>query len=227
LLGIAYHESLLRNTDLYGIFGLKWSEDLPLWQQFIAELTNDSLAIEEAYCFYSQRYDQGLISDHEPGQPLWGCFSFDYHTDTRDVDVHIADRDESGFGCLSHRRLDARLAELRSMFAHVREEHPDAERVGGSGTWLLNRVEYRRLFPPEQARHTWVAEPLLYGTGLWGQFLRRGPRMDENAAELFLERVARLSDAKYFACCFPLQALRDDAPISYFYRFYGLTERFR
>ena len=226
LSGMPYTESLLRNTDLYGIFGLKWPEELLLWQQFIAELPLDSLAIEEAYRFYSQRYSQGMISEHPPGQLFWGCFSYDYHPDTGGVEIHIADRDEFGFGSLSHRRIEARLAELRSMFEHVRLEHPEAERVNGAGTWLLNRVAYRRLFPPEHARYIWVAEPLFSGTGLWGQFLRRGPLLDERAAEVFLERVSRLRDASYVAGCFPLQALSDDCPIFFFYRFYGIAPHY-
>ncbi len=222
--GIPYLESLLRNTDLYGIFGLKWDEDLPVWQQFTAGLPPDGLAIEEAYSFFSQRYDQGLILDNAPGRLLWGCFSHDYDVERKGVDIHFSDRDTSGFGPLSHQRIEARMAELRAMFAYIREEHPDAERVICDGTWMLNRVEYRRILAPEQPRYTWVGDPLLYGTGLWGQFLRRGPRIDEAAAAFFLERVSRLSDASDIASCFPLQALCCDCPISYFYRFYGIGD---
>lgn len=222
LSGMSYGEALLRYTDLYSIFGLKWSEDLQVWQQSIADLPTGSLGIEEAYHFYAQRYNQGLISNHMPDTPHWGCFSYLYHVNRKGVDIHFADRDESGFGSLSHQRMEARLDELRAMFTHVRQEHPDAERVGGAGTWLLHRVQYRRLFPPEAVRHTWVAEPIFFGTGLWGQFLKRGPCLDEAAAEIFLSRVSKLNDADYVASCFPLQALRDECPIFYFYRYYGI-----
>ena len=224
LTGVPYYESLLRNTDLYGIFGLKWDEDLPIWQQYMSLVPAGSLGINEAYRFYSQRYARGLISDNAAGRLLWGCFSYDYDVETKGVHVHFADRDTSGFGPLSHQRLEERLAELLGMFTYIRRERPDAKRVIGAGTWLLNRIEYRRLFPPEQVQYSWVGEPLLYGTGLWGQFLRRGPRMDEAAAAFFLDRVSRLCDAGDVAGCFPLQAIRTDGPISNFYGYYGIGD---
>jgi hypothetical protein len=220
--GISYSDSLLRYSDLYGLLGLRWSEDLPVWHEFVAGLPQGALGIEHAYNFYIQRHSQDLIHDHPAGQPIWGCFSYDYHTKLKGVDIHFSDRDDSGFSSLSHQSLAARLAELRSMFEHVQREHPEAERVICYGTWLLNRVEYRRLFPPEQVRYTWVGEPLLFGTGLWGQFLRRGMRLDEPAAAFFLDRVARLTDSRYIASCFPQQAFCSDGPVSNFYRFYGL-----
>ena len=223
LSGISYHETLLHKCDLYDIFGLKGTQDLPIWRGFVAELQGESLGIEEAYRFYTERFVQGLIPDDEHSHEHWGCFSYEYDAEMEAVHVHFTDRDTSGYGPLSHQRIEARLDDLRSMFAHVRREHPEAEREIANGTWLLNRVEYRRILPPEQVRYTSVGEQYLDGTGLWGQFLRRGNRLDEKASAIFLERVAKLSDAKDFASCFPLLMLRTDCPISYFYNFYGIS----
>lgn len=222
LLGISYSESLLRHSDIYGIFGLKWSEDLSLWEVFMAKFSPGELGVDQAYEFYRQRFEQGLIPEFGQGGPIWGCFSYDYDNEVEGVDIHIVDRETLSYGPLSLQRMEVRLAELRDMFLHVLREHPDAERVIGAGTWLLNRVEYRRLFPPEQVPYTWVTAPLLHGTGLWGQFLRRGPRLDEKAATYFLDRVSNLIDPNRMASCFPLQAIQSDGPISNFYRFYGI-----
>ena len=171
LTGMPYHDTLLKYTDLYHIFGLRWSEEISIWSQCVAEFRSDGIGIEEAYTFYSERYKQGVLYDRYASAPHWGCFSYDYHTEVKGVDIHFGDRDLSGFGPLSRQRIETRLAELRELFLNVQHEHPDAERVVCPGTWLLNRVEYSRLFPEEQQQYTWVGGPedeAYQGTGLWG-----------------------------------------------------------
>lgn len=223
LSGKPYHESLLRNTALYRILGLDWSLDPhdPVWQRFVGALQDDGTGIEAAYQVYAERYAQGLIPDYDTSRPHWGCFSYEYHPDTRVVRLHFVNLDTTGAGPLSSQRKEVRLAELRSLFAHVGLEHPDAERVKG-GTWLYNRAAYRRLFPGEYVESARVDDPHLIARALWGQFLRHGNRMNEDVATLFLTRLAALHDAAEYAACFPYQTLLTEAPIRLFYAFYGL-----
>ncbi|HEV7126861.1 MAG TPA: hypothetical protein VGN32_05400, partial [Ktedonobacterales bacterium] len=219
LSGMPYPQSVLRNTALYRILGLDWSLDPrePVWQRFITTLPEEGTGIEAAYNFYAERCAQGLVPDFEPSRPHWGCFSFEYDGDTRVVRLHFAaNLDTSGTGPLSSRRQEARLADLRAMFAHMRQAHPDAERVEG-GSWLYNRIEYRRLFPPEFGTSATVAHPALIARGLWGQFLRHGNRMNEEVAARFLTILAGLRDTEAFAACFPYQNLLTEAPIQCFY----------
>lgn len=90
------------------------------------------------------------------------------------------------------------------------------------GTWLYNRAEYRRLFPPEYGDSARADHPHLIARGLWGQFLRHGSRLNDEIAALFLSRVAALTDPAAYASCFPHQSLLTEAPIRLFYAFYGL-----
>ncbi|HEY7347598.1 MAG TPA: hypothetical protein VH599_04710 [Ktedonobacterales bacterium] len=218
-----YHESLLRQTALYRIMGLDWSLDTsnPVWQQFLETIEVDSAETAAAYRFYMERAAQGLIPEHEPA-PHWGCFSYEFYADLKVARMHFSNWDASGYGPLSHHRQQARMGELQAMFHHIHQELPDAERVQG-GTWLYNRKEYCRLFPPEYGASAQVDHPHLLARKLWGQFLRHGNRMNEEVTARFLEKVERLQTAEAYASCFPYQNLVTDAPITLFYTFYGLA----
>ena len=234
LTGITYPESLAVNTDLQGTLGLPYSVEPthPDWQQFVAELQENGSGIEQAYEIYTRRYNEGLISDESHDQPVWGCFGYTYVSADKSIRIHFSDKETSGYGPLSRERKDIRLAELRSMFEHIYRVHPEAERVAG-GSWLLCRFSYSRLFPPKQNATDYPAElklggggrPGLYlwGTGVWGQFMRSGNRLNEEAAVEFLDRLAKLEDANDFADCFPSQLILTNGPISNFYEFYGIT----
>jgi hypothetical protein len=224
LSSVPYHESLLRNTALYRILGLDWSLDPghPTWQRFVQELPDEGADFTVAYCVYADRYAQGLIPDYDVSRPHWGCFSYDYDPDTRDVRLHFGNLDTSGFGPLSSCRKEMRLAELRAMFAHIRREHHEAEQVRG-GSWLYNRAEYRRLFPPEYGDAAHADCPHLSARAHWGQFLRHGNRMNEDAVTHFLTRVTRLADVADHPTCFPYQTLLTEAPMRLFYAFYGVS----
>ncbi len=221
LSGQPVHESVLRNTALYRILGLDWSLDprQPVWRRFVGELRDDGTGFDAAYQIYAERHAQGLIPDYDTSRPHWGCFSYEYRPDAHAVRLHFADLDTTGAGPLSYQRKGARLAELRAMFTQIRREHRDAERVTG-GTWLYNRAEYRRLFPPQYGASARVDRPHLIARGLWGQFLRHGNRLNEDVAARFLARLAELRDATAYPACFPYQSLLTEAPIQLFYVYY-------
>lgn len=106
------------------------------------------------------------------------------------------------------------------MFAQIRQTYPDAQHVKG-GSWLYNRVEYLRLFPPQFGVSARADAPHLHARGLWGQFLRHDNHVNEDIATQFVARLTELSDATAYQSCFPYQNLLTEAPISAFYQFYG------
>lgn len=223
LTGQPFGSVALRNTALYRILGLDWSLNPldPVWRSFIQAAGVDGSAVEAAYGIYTERAEQGLIPEYDSSRPHWGCFSYEYHPDSRSVRLHFANLDTSGYGPLSSQRREARMADLRALFIDVANEHPNAKRVNG-GSWLYNRREYTRLFPKEYGDSARYDRPRLIGRGLWGQFLRHGNRMNEDVTASFLTRLAELRDAESYAACFPYQALLTDAPIQLFYAFYGV-----
>jgi hypothetical protein len=221
--GQPLRELVLRNTALYRILGLDWSLDArdAVWQRFVGALRDDGTGLDAAYQVYAERYAQGLIPDYDTSRPHWGCFSYEYDPAIRVIRLHFVNLDTTGAGPLSSPRKETRLAELQAMFAHIRGAHPDAEQVKG-GSWLYNRAEYRRLFPPEFGASAHADRPHLIARGLWGQFLRHGNRMNEEVATRFVGRLAELRDAAAYAACFPYQNLLTEAPIQLFYGFYAV-----
>ncbi|HEY6286039.1 MAG TPA: hypothetical protein VIX20_10285, partial [Ktedonobacteraceae bacterium] len=214
-----YHDTVLNMTALYRILGLDWSLDPrhPVWQTYLKGLHQEGTDTDWSYQFYLERADQ-IPSYHKP---RWGCFSYEYWSERRMIHLHFANLDGSGYGPLSHQRKEARLAELWSMFMHIKRVHPDAVAVHGS-SWLYNVEAYCRLFPVEFRLSARTDTPHLIARSLWAQFLRHDGRLNEERAEVFLDRLNRLEEEHQYAQCFPYQVLITEAPISLFYTFYGL-----
>jgi len=206
-------------TALYRIVGLDWSLDPqnPVWQNYLKGLHQLDADADWSYKFYLERADQIPSYDNQH----WGCFGYEYWSERCLIHLHFWNLDDSGYGPLSHQRKDARLADLRSMFTHIKRVHPDAIAVHGS-SWLYNVEAYRRLFPVEFGLSARPDTPHLVARSLWGQFLRFDGRLNEERAVVFLDRLNRLEQERQYAQCFPFQVLLTQAPITLFYPFYGV-----
>ena len=107
------------------------------------------------------------------------------------------------------------------MFTEIRDTTPEARIVRGE-TWLYNRKEYARLFPPQFAASAKEVEPGFQYRALWGQFVRSDGNIQTEQARTFLENVAGLKDVRNLGECFPLQILRTECDIAAFYALYGI-----
>jgi len=216
-----YQDIVLNMTALYRILGLDWSlnPQHPIWQDYLKGLhqINIDADADWSYQFYFERADQLPSYDNQH----WGCFGYEYWSERHLIHLHFWNLDESGYGPLSHQRKDARLADLRSMFSHIKQMHPDAIAVQGS-SWLYNVEAYCRLFPVEFRLSARTDSPHLIARSLWGQFLRYNGRLNEERVEVFLDRLNRLKEEHQYAQCFPFQVLLTKAPITLFYTFYGV-----
>ena len=216
-----YQETILNMTALYRIVGLDWSLDPqnPVWQNYLKGLHQIDIDADAdwSYQFYLERADQIPSYDNQH----WGCFGYEYWSERCLIHLHFWNLEDSGYGPLSHQRKDARLADLRSMFTHIKRVHPDAIAVHGS-SWLYNVEAYRRLFPVEFGLSARPDTPHLVARSLWGQFLRFDGRLNEERAVVFLDRLNRLEQEHKYAQCFPFQVLFTQAPITLFYPFYGV-----
>lgn len=215
-----YTETILHKTAFYRILGLDWSFEPgnPVWQAYLQGLRQNEADVDWTYQFYLAHLDD--IPEYTT--PRWGCFSYEYLAGQQIIHMHFSGiPDASGYGPLTSLRKGARLTELCSMFTHIKEKHPDARMVRG-GSWLYNREEYTRLFPPAYGQSARAQRPALRTRGLWGQFLRYNGSVNERTAINFLERIAQLSNAEEYAQCFPYQVMSVEAPIELFYGFYGI-----
>src|SRR5260370_18090909 len=118
-----YHDALLHTTAMYRILGLDWTLDPadPVWQHYLQGLRHGRADAAWSHQFYLARYDQ--IPKHPT--PSWGCFAYDYSPELRTIRLHFGNQDTSGYGPLSHQRIEARLEELRFMFTHIKQAHPE------------------------------------------------------------------------------------------------------
>ncbi len=217
------HLTLLNQTSLYKLFGAagQFDPEEPVWRGLLArvdELADVDEQTRAVYTCYLERYpDIPKFGDERH----WGCFAFEWRPAQRAIRIHFSNEDAPEQGPLSHQRRAARLEELRTMFAVVRDERPEAQRVIG-GSWLYAIDAYQRLFPSRFSASATPDEPHLQYRALWGQFLRHDWTLNANHADDFLSRVARLSDPDHYAACFPCQVLLTSAPVDEFYRFYGV-----
>jgi hypothetical protein len=111
---------VLHYTALYRILGLDWSFDRahPVWQEYIHELQQEEKRAERTYQFYLQRYcDIPKFSD----EPHWGCFAYEFETETHSIHLQFSNEDTSEYSALSHLRIGARREELKEMFSHIKQ----------------------------------------------------------------------------------------------------------
>lgn len=184
----------------------------PTWQAFVN--TVKSGGDDSAYEFYLAH----PAEDNDANRLRFGCFYFVYpFRGTRVVRLHFENR--LGIPVLNRESLALRQSELKSMFAYIHQQHPEAERVRG-GSWMYHIEAYRRLFPPEYIA---AAVPVGYETGffsLWGQFLRADGTVREPAAAQFLRCIEQQTSIDDYLKCFPYEVLRPECSIDKFYQFY-------
>jgi len=192
--------------------------DQAAWQAYLRGLRGEDSDATWTHHLYLQRRDQVPTFN---GERLWGCFSYDYLADRRTIGLHFSHQDTSGDGPLSQQRRAMRMDELRAMFGHIKQAHPDAASVAG-GSWLYNREAYRRLFPASYIGSARVGIPGFSFRNIWGQFMRHDWQVYEDLAALFLKRVGQLRDVEHALECFPYQVLDVQGPIEDFYAFHGM-----
>jgi hypothetical protein len=217
---LPFPQAVLRYTAIYRTLGLRGNfvADDPVWQAYLHGLgdTGSDAAWTQQVC--RERYHQ--IPKLVDG-PHWGCFAYHSNDDQRAIGLHFLDNDASGLSPLSLARRPERLVELRSMFAHIKQAHPDVRYVTG-GSWLYNWEAYLRLFPMSYCQSVRPAPPRFQFRSLWGQFLRRDGEVREDLAAQFIERFNGLHTVASAGTSIPYQVLTACGEIWNFYAFYNV-----
>lgn len=220
VLGIPISQALLEYTSLFRRVNLGRSLDAsnPVWQEFINSITEDNLS-EQAYQIYLKRKNMEL--ELEPNKKRFGCFTFEYKSEERCVQVHFANREDNG-SPLDDKNLPKRLKELKSLFEYAKKTYPDARIVRG-GSWLYNLSKYRRLFPPEFSQDAQPATRYHFrGLSVWGQFLDQNMKIKSDQAKIFRERLNNAESLDQIEDSLPLQTLEVGDYIENFYKYYAI-----
>jgi hypothetical protein len=230
LTGVPIERALLDYTNLYVRFGLGRAFDPahPAWRRYVDGVHRETDLAQWTHRFYLAHADAFQAPQRVA---TFGCFSYEMQ-DAGRVRLHFENVDSPAVSPLSIERLPHRLAELRSLFAHVGRHQRQAARVVGT-SWLHNLLAYQRCFPREYAASATVTESKFRTLPLWGQFVDRNGELRADITDDFLRRLthaahaaraAHAAHAQDLARCFPFQALAVDAPIGVFYRFYDVDE---
>jgi hypothetical protein len=221
LSGSPISDTLIDCTNLRTLLNIhvtnESASDVPEWQTFLGGLDTANDADQWAYSHYLEK------EKTEPELEDRSCFWYSYpFRDQPKVRLHFSNADRSGHGALSLERTDARQAELIEILTEIHTKHPDAETVRG-GSWLYNLDPYCRLFPPEYIASRKPVGYELQFWALWGQFLRGGFRISEEAVQQFLESVERAATAEECEQSFPYEVLRPECDIQHFYQYYEIA----
>jgi hypothetical protein len=209
---------LLEYTNLYRRFGLGRDFDAahPTWQQYVAGLRDAKDIGEWTYGFYVAR---GGEPSGPPVVAAFGCFSYGRLDDGR-IRLHFTNAEANGDSPLARERVGRRLAELTTLFEHVKRSADQPLRVVGA-SWLYNLEAYRRLFPPTYLATGRVLPGRFRHMPLWGQFLDRRGAVKEQLTRPFLDALERQSNLDDLERCFLFRVLAVQAPVQAFYHFYG------
>ncbi len=217
--GQSFDNTLLHYTNLYIRFGLGWdlSPTNPIWQEYLDGLQQAVDATEWTYRFYLKRQRQ-VVS--EARQWSFGCFSYTVLDGDR-IRLHFHNNEPPEHSPLSKDRMSERLAELKRMFAWIKQEMSAPTTVIGA-SWLYNLEAYRRLFPPAYLATAQIGGQDFPYLPLWGQFVDHRGHIKEDLVAQFLERLDRPRDLTGIEQCFPFQVLHLESGIEEFYQFYGV-----
>ena len=117
--------------------------------------------------------------------------------------------------------MSQRLAELKSMFTHIKQGVSAPTTVTGA-SWLYNLGAYRRLFPPAYLATAQVGGHDFPYLPLWGQFIDHGGCVKEDLVAQFLECLDQQHDLAGIEQCFPFQVVHLESSIQEFYQFYDV-----
>lgn len=211
--------TLLHYTNLYIRFGLGWdlSATNPIWQEYLDGLHQVEDRVEWTYHFYLKRQQQVL-----PEALDWpfGCFSYTMMDGNR-IRLHFHNNEASDYSPLSKDRMSPRRVELKSMFAHIKQNVSAPTTVIGA-SWLYNLEAYRRLFPPAFLATAHVGGTDFPYLPLWGQFIDHRGRAKEDLVAQFLQCLNQQHGLTGIEKCFPFQVLHLESSVQDFYQFYGV-----
>lgn len=226
LAGISPAEAITHYTAIYKRMGFGPNARGPLHEEWLAlgPALDAAGSVDAQLAILMPELEQRIVGYRHYSRELYGCFSFDAPDGEGQVKLHfIPDHSDAQAGPLHASNRPARMAELKSMFAHIRQAHGEAAKSVRGLSWLYHTRAYGSLFP-EAFTTSLSPDPdpaLPQGMRYWGQFLTHRCQLRPETAEPFRAGLSRL-DLSRLPDAFPHPPLEAKASISAFYRHFGL-----
>jgi hypothetical protein len=215
---VPFDIAVARCTNLRRRLNLTEAADAPRWNDLLARvgclMEDQPAALALCLEVFETR------PRHEPPR-TFGCFSCDPPDESGVLRLHFMPPADVRASPLAFAGIDARLNELRALFAHVRRTERNAASVRGI-SWLYNLDAYKRLFPPSYRTSVQAPRfPLrMTGSSTWGQVLNWRQEVKPAARDAVL---AGLDGMKIEAPweVFPLSALTATCGIDPFHDWFS------
>lgn len=147
----------------------------------------------------------------------FGCFSYSYHADLNQYELHFGPRDPKGN--LGSARIKARLNDWKELFQSIHDERKKNTTTKIS-TWLLGINAFSRLLPKEfiaeaKPLHRDLAQNFTY----WGPIVNRFGKVKTEMKKELLYKL-KVENHTYVEDYFPRRALTSEIKTTIFYDFY-------
>ncbi|WKZ31276.1 MAG: hypothetical protein QY318_00685 [Candidatus Dojkabacteria bacterium] len=212
-------EAILTVTPIYFFIGnYSWEIDThsTFLQEYKERIENGEDAGEVAYSMHL-RNNKLLRKESE----WFGCFRYKYVETENTIKIHFRNIDRTTHGPLSINNKSFRLTELKKMFTHIKEQHPEARYVQGN-SWLYNYESYRRLFPASYTKDMKVSPTNTQYMVIWGQFLDSEWQLKRSLANEFSLKIDAANSVDELKSSFNFQNLAPRGRIKDFYDFYEI-----
>jgi hypothetical protein len=218
LTGVPLAEAISRCTNLRRRFGLWGPAGDRAWAGFLGEVQSCA----------QHRDLLRLTLDAQDAAPRvspspFGCFSYDPGGADKPLRLHfMPDLHHKHSSPLADTSMHERHAELRALFAEVRQQHPEVQQVRGL-SWLYHVQAYKRLFPPAYAASLVPAGGPLHmnGSSTWGQVLNYRHELKPGVADRVLAGLQPGTVSSPWQA-FPLQPLVASCSVDHFFNWFAL-----
>ena|SRR3989344_3409983 len=192
-----------------------WFHSPEQWKNYLDGLDSEKDPLRRAV----RLMDEPQQSSEHMEFPAFGSFTFDYTSNA--INIHFG-REPQTVSPLSKEKVPERIQDLRDMFAHIKENFPDAKEVRG-WSWLYNLEAYKRLLPPSYVASIQpdTNPENIRGDALWAQFLDHRHHVKPEMYETLKKNLER-SGPNDILSLFPFQIMTAHAPIQDFYDFYNI-----
>jgi len=210
---------ILKYTGIYLLLGLDFdfNTEAPKWKKYVSNFKIDT---KYTYDFYVRAKQTPSRVNEKYKEKKFGCFSYSVQHEKKRIWIHFSNRDKSGCGPFSSKRLNVRRNELREMFNHIKTNEADGQYVKGT-TWLFAHSNHNKLFPLEFTQNAKEEKggELRYMSS-WGQFINSKNKLREDLVESFRDCIMKKETIEEMIMCFPYRVMSSEIPIEVFYRFF-------
>lgn len=217
---IPYHKALYLYTCLYvRLLGYsdenRPSETNKSWIQIMNNLPKKQS--EQVNYLYERYKEYELLPKPKSNMKRFGCFSYSYHTEINQFELHFGNHDPKGN--LGADRIQARMEDWKNLFQSIYDEGKK-DTTCKIATWLLGINAFSRLLPPDFVKE---AKPINEDTAqnftYWGPLLNRFGKIKTAMKKELLHKI-RTENHIYIEDYFPRRALTSEVKTDIFFDFY-------